>query len=236
MLKPWERPGEFIRAMRDSIQPESLGLPERGRRRSPGLRRLDLAERADISVEYLTRLEQGRDRNPSPTVIDAIADALRLEPSECNHLRYLAKITGGECSTDIRPAPPSREVRPAVLKTLELLEPGHRYRDQPVRRHPRHTSAYASATRGTGLLDTATPTSSATCSPIPVPGHSSSTGMTSRMSRPSTCGSPPSLENLQWLTGELTATAGDDFIRRLKLATWYRAVALSGSATRPGPS
>ncbi|MGV9351164.1 helix-turn-helix domain-containing protein, partial [Streptomyces spiralis] len=53
--------GDFIRAKRDSIQPESFGLPDRGRRRSPGLRRADLATRAGISVEYLTRIEQGRD-------------------------------------------------------------------------------------------------------------------------------------------------------------------------------
>jgi helix-turn-helix protein len=73
--------GDFIRSKRDSIQPESLGLPDRGRRRSPGLRRLDLAARAGISVEYLTRIEQGRDRNPSTAVINALADALSLDPS-----------------------------------------------------------------------------------------------------------------------------------------------------------
>src|SRR5437879_1283066 len=116
--------GEFIRAKRDSIQPESLGLPDRGRRRSPGLRRLDLATRAGISVEYLTRIEQGRDRHPSAEVINALADALGLDPSERNHLRYLAKITGDGCSLQTRPTPPRREVRPSVLKTLHLLEPG----------------------------------------------------------------------------------------------------------------
>ncbi|MEU4666963.1 helix-turn-helix transcriptional regulator [Amycolatopsis sp. NPDC023774] len=57
--------GDFVRAKRDSTQPETLGLPSRGRRRSPGLRRSDLAARAGISVENLTRIEQGRDRNPS---------------------------------------------------------------------------------------------------------------------------------------------------------------------------
>src|SRR5919109_1926173 len=110
--------GDFIRAKRDSIQPESLGLPERGRRRSPGLRRLDLAARAGISVEYLTRIEQGRDRNPSVAVVNALANALSLDASERNHLRYLAKITGGECAAHPQPAPPRRRVRPSVLDTL----------------------------------------------------------------------------------------------------------------------
>src|SRR4051794_40147278 len=116
--------GDFIRAKRDSIQPDSLGLPDRGRRRSPGLRRTDLAARAGIGVEYLTRIEQGRDRNPSVAVVNALADALSLDPSERKHLRYLTKITGGECSTHTRPEPPPREVRPSVLETLRLLEPG----------------------------------------------------------------------------------------------------------------
>lgn len=72
--------GDFIRSKRDSVQPETLGLPDRGRRRSPGLRRTDLAARAGISVEYLTRIEQGRDRNPSVAVVNALADALSLSP------------------------------------------------------------------------------------------------------------------------------------------------------------
>ena len=87
--------GDFIRARRDSTQPQALGLPDHGRRRSPGLRRVDLAERAGISVEYLTRIEQGRDRNPSIAVVNAVADALDMDVAERNHLRYLAKISGG---------------------------------------------------------------------------------------------------------------------------------------------
>src|SRR5689334_10017431 len=90
--------GDFVRAKRDSIQPESFGLVDRSRRRSPGLRRSDLAARAGVSVEYLTRIEQGRDRNPSPAVINALADALSLDAAEREHLRYLAKITGGACA------------------------------------------------------------------------------------------------------------------------------------------
>src|SRR5438874_9064990 len=116
--------GDFVRAKRDSIQPESFGLPDRGRRRSPGLRRSDLAARAGISVEYLTRIEQGRDRNPSPSVVNALADALSLDAGERHHLRYLAKISGGACAGRSRPTPPDRTVRPAVRQILDLLEPG----------------------------------------------------------------------------------------------------------------
>ncbi|MER6003450.1 helix-turn-helix transcriptional regulator [Nonomuraea angiospora] len=149
--------GNFIRAKRDSIQPESRGLPDRGRRRSPGLRRLDLATWAGISVEYLTRIEQGRDRNPSPGVINALADALRLTPSERNHLRYLAKITGDECSVHIQPVPPSGDVRPSVLRTLRLLEPGVAIVTNRLGDVLAHTGGYELVTSGTGLLDAAHP-------------------------------------------------------------------------------
>jgi transcriptional regulator with XRE-family HTH domain len=71
--------GSFIRAKRDMIRPEDLGLPTHQRRRAPGLRRSELAARAGISVEYLTRIEQGRDRNPSDSIVNALADALRLD-------------------------------------------------------------------------------------------------------------------------------------------------------------
>lgn len=116
--------GSFLRAKRDSLPPEALGLPPRERRRAPGLRRSDLAARAGISVEYLTRIEQGRDRNPSPGIINTLADALSLDATERSHLAYLAKITGGACSGRPRPAPPRREVRPAVSQMLAMLEPG----------------------------------------------------------------------------------------------------------------
>jgi transcriptional regulator with XRE-family HTH domain len=146
--------GDFIRTKRDSIQPETLGLPDRGRRRSPGLHRSDLATRAGISVEYLTRIEQGRDRDPSVAVVNALADALSLDPAERNHLRYLAKITGGACSARTQPAPPRRDVRPSVLR---LLEPGIAVVTNRLGDVLAHTSGYEAVTRGTGLLDADTP-------------------------------------------------------------------------------
>jgi transcriptional regulator with XRE-family HTH domain len=115
--------GEFIRAKRDRTQPEDLGLAVQHRRRAPGLRRTELAARADISVEYLTRIEQGRDRNPSVAVVNAIADALGLDLAERRHLAYLAKITGGACAGSRRREPPRRQVRPEALQVLQLLQP-----------------------------------------------------------------------------------------------------------------
>ncbi|QNP72373.1 helix-turn-helix domain-containing protein [Streptomyces roseirectus] len=149
--------GDFVRARRDAVQPGELGLPERGRRRSPGLRRSDLAARAGVSVEYLTRLEQGRDRNPSPAVVNALADALRLDRAERAHLRYLTKITAGTCPSHPQPAPAPREVRPAVLATLRLLEPGVAMVTNRLGDVLAHTPAFAALTAGTGLLDADAP-------------------------------------------------------------------------------
>jgi transcriptional regulator with XRE-family HTH domain len=113
--------GDFIRIRRDATSPESVGLPIGPRRRAPGLRRSELATLAGISVEYLTRIEQGRDHHPSVQVANAIADALRLDVGERDHLRNLAKASSGHC---LGPMPPRTEVRPAVRAILDQLEPG----------------------------------------------------------------------------------------------------------------
>jgi transcriptional regulator with XRE-family HTH domain len=83
--------GEFLRNRRARIGPAELGLSSTGgRRATPGLRRGELASLAGISVEYYTRLEQGRDTHPGPSVLDALARALRLDPTERRHLHDLA--------------------------------------------------------------------------------------------------------------------------------------------------
>lgn len=115
--------GEFIRAKRDRTRPEDLGIAPQDRRRAPGLRRTELAARAGISVEYLTRIEQGRDRHPSGSVVNAIADALSLDPAERRHLAYLAKISSGACAGHQHREPPPRQVRPEVRQVLQLLAP-----------------------------------------------------------------------------------------------------------------
>ncbi|WP_220295499.1 helix-turn-helix domain-containing protein [Streptomyces sp. MBT84] len=207
--------GDFIRAKRDSIQPESLGLPDRGRRRSPGLRRVDLAARSGISVEYLTRIEQGRDRNPSVSVMNALADALTLDPSERNHLRYLAKISGGLCTAHVQPAPPRRHVRRSVLQTLRLLEPGIAMVTNRLGDILAYTSAYELLTSGTGLLDSETPnlTRYVFTDPRARMFFADWNDVADEQAFDLWLG--PSVENSEWLTTELATTAGPDFTRRM---------------------
>jgi transcriptional regulator with XRE-family HTH domain len=83
--------GEYLRARREQLRPEDVGLPAQGRRRTPGLRREELAMLAGISSDYYVRLEQGRDCNPSPQVVDALARALRLDDEAAAHLHELAR-------------------------------------------------------------------------------------------------------------------------------------------------
>lgn len=84
--------GEFLRARRERVDPTSLGLRTVGPRRTPGLRREEVASLAGISVEYLVRLERGRDRNPSAAVVASLADVLGLDDSERDHLAALADV------------------------------------------------------------------------------------------------------------------------------------------------
>ena len=81
--------GEYLRARRQAIPPERAGLPVAGRRRTPGLRREELALLAGISTDYYVRLEQGRERSPSDQVLGALARALSLEPDATAYLHAL---------------------------------------------------------------------------------------------------------------------------------------------------
>jgi transcriptional regulator with XRE-family HTH domain len=114
--------GAFLRTRREALTPAEAGLAAGPRRRTPGLRRAEVALLAGVSVEYLTRLEQGRDRRPSAAVLSALAETLRLTVGERIHLYRLAKgaDAGFSCRGD---AAPGREVRPTVRAMLELLEP-----------------------------------------------------------------------------------------------------------------
>ncbi|MFJ8083983.1 helix-turn-helix transcriptional regulator [Streptomyces sp. NPDC096205] len=79
--------GEFLRTRRSRVAPEQVGMARAaGPRRTPGLRREELAALTGISVDYYTRIEQGRARQPSPAVLESIADALRLDDGERAHL------------------------------------------------------------------------------------------------------------------------------------------------------
>ena len=88
--------GDFLRARRDQVHPEDVGLVPGGSRRAPGLRREELAMLAGISVEYYLRLERGRAQNPSPQIIDALARALRLDAKATRYLHELANPRGRE--------------------------------------------------------------------------------------------------------------------------------------------
>jgi transcriptional regulator with XRE-family HTH domain len=86
--------GDFLRARRDKVHPEDVGLAPGTRRRAPGLRREELALLAGISAEYYLRLERGRAQNPSPQILEALARALRLDAKATQHLYDLAGPTG----------------------------------------------------------------------------------------------------------------------------------------------
>ena len=82
--------GQFLRSRRARVEPEMVGLPAGDRRRVEGLRREELARLANVSVDYLVRLEQGRVERPSPEIVEALARSLLLDPSERRHLFRLA--------------------------------------------------------------------------------------------------------------------------------------------------
>jgi transcriptional regulator with XRE-family HTH domain len=111
--------GEFLKARRGRIQPD--GADTLRRRRVPGLRREELARLAGVSEPYLTRLEQGRDRNPSTQVLHALALALRLDRDETEHLYALADPPvaaegSGEASGDIQRLLDSWSAIPAYVR------------------------------------------------------------------------------------------------------------------------
>lgn len=81
--------GEYLRARRQLVRPEDVGLPADDRRRVPGLRRLEVAMLAGISAEYYLRLEQGRDRQPSEQVLNALGRALCLDDSAIEYMHRL---------------------------------------------------------------------------------------------------------------------------------------------------
>lgn len=84
--------GQALRRWRDRVSPDTAGLPAGGQRRAAGLRREELALLAGVSVDYVTRLEQGRAANPSGQVVEALARALRLTGDERAYLYGLARL------------------------------------------------------------------------------------------------------------------------------------------------
>ena len=109
---------DFLRTRRTRLQPAEVGLPARSRRRTPGLRREEVAELANVGVSWYTLLEQGRDVHPSRSVLTNIAQALHLTPAEKQHLFYLAhqgpaSIIAGEAD----------QITPALQRMVDALDP-----------------------------------------------------------------------------------------------------------------
>lgn len=146
--------GQFIRTHREATSPADVGLAVGQRRRTPGLRRSELAMLAGISVEYLTRIEQGRDRHPSSQVLGAIAAALRLSTAEQELLARAAKSSSGLCPAA---APPARQVRPTVRALLDKLEPAPAVLVNRLLDVVAHTAGYERLTGPLGLLDAQPP-------------------------------------------------------------------------------
>jgi transcriptional regulator with XRE-family HTH domain len=113
-----EELADFLRRRRASIRPEDVGLPSGGRRRTPGLRREEVAQLAGVGTTWYTWLEQGRDVRASMEVFEAIARALRLTPAERTHLILLGR---GEEAPACKP-PPER-ISPTLRRLIENLGP-----------------------------------------------------------------------------------------------------------------
>lgn len=111
--------GQFLQTRRSQLRPEDVGLLAHGdRRRVPGLRREELALLAGVSPSYYSRLEQGQSSNASPEVLDAIAQALRLDEAERRHLHNLA--TGTRRRAGTRRSAPER-VTATVMQLVAAL-------------------------------------------------------------------------------------------------------------------
>ena len=108
--------GEFLRHRRERLRPEDVGLPGGGRRRTPGLRREEVASLAALSPDYYSRLEQGRVRTPSPAALASLARAIRLTGDEQDYLFRLAGQHPPE------PRSPLAYVDPAMIYLLDVLE------------------------------------------------------------------------------------------------------------------
>ena len=114
--------GEFLRARRARLGPADVGLPSgAGLRRTPGLRREELAALAGLSIDYYIRLEQGKETNPSPAILDGLARALHLTEEEHEHLYSLANHAA-RCTWPSSP-PAIREVRAGLRLLLETVRP-----------------------------------------------------------------------------------------------------------------
>lgn len=113
-----EELGSFLKARRARLSPEDYGMPRGARRRTPGLRREEVALLAGVGVTWYTWLEQGREINVSTQVLDAVASTLRLDRAEREHLYRLAEATPSLSGADRGPVP--AEIRQIVTALAPL--------------------------------------------------------------------------------------------------------------------
>ncbi len=113
--RPHRELGAFLRAKRESLRPADVGIVTGGRRRTPGLRREELASLADVSTSWYTWLEQGRDIHVSIRLVDRIADALRMSAIERRHLHSLTERDHARITS----AP---ETSPSLQRMLDTFE------------------------------------------------------------------------------------------------------------------
>ncbi|MEU8218188.1 helix-turn-helix transcriptional regulator [Micromonospora taraxaci] len=208
--------GLFLRVHREAVTPAEVGLPAGPRRRAPGLRRSEVAALADVSVEYVTRLEQGRDRRPSPQVLAALATALRMNRNERAHLHRLTKAAdpGYNCRGHVTP---NGEIRPTVRALLDRLEPTPAVLLNQLSDTVAHTTGYERLMRPIGLLDAAQPnlarfvlTDARARSAYPDWDHLADEQVAALKQGPFRAYPP-----MAALADELTITAGDAFTRRV---------------------
>jgi transcriptional regulator with XRE-family HTH domain len=117
-----EELADFLRRRRENIKPSDVGLPDGGRRRTPGLRREEVAALAGVGATWYTWLEQGRDVRASFEVLEAIAGALRLTPAERHHLIMLGR---GEEAPPCKP--PAERASQTLRRLIENLGPSPAY-------------------------------------------------------------------------------------------------------------
>ena len=113
--------GEFLRTTRERLTPEQVGLPLLGRRRTPGLRREEVAYLANVGVSWYTSIEQGKDVHPSHQVLENLAGALRLSEDERRYLFLLSKSDEAEEIANFK------EVSKGLERTVFALEPHPAY-------------------------------------------------------------------------------------------------------------
>ncbi len=163
-------------------------MPTSSRRRTPGLRREEVATLAGVSVDYLVRLEQGRDAHPSVEVLAALADAMRMTEDERHHLFRLGAISVGAAMCPA-PSPVVHDVAPTVVALLERLQPTPAFVLGPAADVLAWNDAWTASSGPSGCSTSRTsgPTWPATCSAIPALAMRSRPGGPSPTSRPGGC-------------------------------------------------